>query len=170
MWRLVVFGLCLGVLGCSSAHATRIATASSTRGATLSSHAENVQGRFRLVFDLPKDSWTTGEAIDGDAVLTVIGSGGVNVSGSGGGLIGFAFHEVGGKRRVDPTWSADCGPYRLDHGASTQIKKSGAFDPAEPDADFYGSFFADPQVHLPPGDWIISAVADFIEQAGCTGQ
>jgi hypothetical protein len=170
MRRLLVFGLCLSVLGCSGAQGTRTSTASSTPGKTPISHAEVVQGTFQLVFDLPKGSWTTGEAIDGVATLTVIGPSGVNVGGSGGGLIGFGFAEVGGARRVDPVWSADCGPYRLDPSLTTHIKKSGAFDPAKSDADFYASFFADPQVHLPPGDWTISAVADFVEETGCTGQ
>jgi hypothetical protein len=170
MRRLLVFGLCLSVLGCSGAQATRPPTSSSGPGPTPISHAEDVQGSFRLVFDLPKGSWTTGEAIDGVATLTVVGPSGVDVRGSGGGLIGFTFTEVGGTRRVDPVWAGDCGPYRLDSGFSTHIKKSGVVDGTKSDADFIGSFLADPEVHLPAGDWTISAVAWFTEGTTYRGQ
>jgi len=168
--RLMAFGLCLSVLGCTGAQATGTTIPSSTLKPTPISHAEGVQGSYRLVFDVPKGSWTTGEAMDGVATLSVTGPSGLDVGGSGGGLIGFAFAEVGGVRRIDPVWSADCAPYRLDPSLTSHIKKSGALDPANPDADFYASFFSDPQVHLPPGDWTISAIADFIEGTGCTGQ
>jgi hypothetical protein len=50
------------------------------------------------------------------------------------------------------------------------IKKSGEVLSDQADADFYRSFFTDPLVHLPAGDWTISAIASFIEGQACLGQ
>ena len=34
---------------------------------------------------------------------------------------------------------------------------------------FYEQFFADPEIHLPPGTWDISAVTDFFDGSACDG-
>lgn len=167
MRRLLAFALCLVVSGCGNAPAP----GTSAPGPTLVQHAESLQGPFRLVFELPRGSWQSGDAIDGLAALSVVNGPGVDLGGSGGGVLGFAFAEVGGTRHVDPVSSADCAPYRLEPGdpITSTVKKSGAFSADQPDAAFYSSFFADPLVHLPAGDWNISAVAEFVEGTGCTG-
>jgi hypothetical protein len=123
------------------------------------------------VFELPKASWRADEAIDGRATLNVVNGGGVELGGSGGGLVGFGFAQVGGPRRVDPGWDSDCSAYRLEPGKpiTSGIKKSGAFSDDQPDAGFYRAFLTDPVVRLPAGDWTISAVASFVEGKGCSG-
>jgi hypothetical protein len=135
-------------------------------------YAMSQQGPFQLEFRLPKDTWTADEAIDGLATLAIVSNSGVDLGGSGGGLIGFGFAQVDGSRHVEPGWRADCGPYRLDPGKpiTSPIKKSGGFIADQPDADFYRAFFADPLVHLAPGDWTITAVATFVEGRECSGQ
>lgn len=168
MRRFLAFALCLVASGCGDGTAVATPPPSSP----LVQHAEDLQGPFRLVFELPRGTWKAGDAIDGVATLAVVNGGGVDLGGSGGGLLGFAFAEVGGSRHVDGFWTADCRPYRLEPGKplTSAIRKSGGFSPDQPDADFYRSFLTDPVVHLPVGDWSISAIALFVEGSGCTGQ
>jgi hypothetical protein len=159
--------LCFAIPGCGVATATETPAAA----AAAARHAEDQQGRYRLVFELPRASWRADEAIDGRATLSVANGGGVDLGGSGGGLVGFGFAQVGGPRHVDPGWDTDCSPYRLEPGkpVTSAIKKSGAFSDDQPDAAFYRAFLADPVVRLPAGDWTISAVASFVEGKGCSG-
>lgn len=167
MRNLFAVALILVVAGCGGG----IGATPPASSASPPVHAEDQQGLFRLAFDLPHGTWRTGDAIDGVASLEVAG-GGVDLGGSGGGVIGFSFAEVGGSRQVGPIWSADCAPYRLEPGKrmTSGITKSGAMNPSDPNADFYGSFLADPLVHLPAGEWTISAIASFVEGLGCSGR
>ena len=134
-------------------------------------HAEAAQGRFRLTFDLPRTTWNAREPIQGTATLQVLGTGGADIGGSGIGLFGFAFLETGGRRKMEPGFAADCRAYRLQAGLPTisPITKSGGFTSDDPEAAFYRSFFQDPLVHLPPGEWRIVAVASFVEGRDCSG-
>ncbi len=142
---------------------------SGSPGANEPARAEAADGPFQLVFEVPAPTWRAGQPIDGRASLGIT-TGGAEVGGSGSGLVGFEFREVGGHRLVGPAWTADCRQYRLEAGAPlvTGIVKSGGFAGEDPDAAFYRSFFADPLVRLPAGTWEITAVADFIEGA-CDG-
>jgi hypothetical protein len=134
-------------------------------------HAEAGQGRFRLTFDLPTTSWSAREPIQGTASLEVLGNTGADIGGSGTGLFGFGFVEVGGRRHLEPGFTADCRAYRLEVGHPTvsPIVKSGGFASDDPDAAFYRAFFQDPLVHLPTGQWQIVAVASFVEGRDCSG-
>lgn len=131
-----------------------------------------VEGRFRLTFDLPRTTWAEGEAITGLATLELLGEGAAQLGGSGSGLFGFAFEEVGGRRKIEPAWTADCRAYQLDAGRpmTSTITKAGGFSADDPDAAFYEAFFRDPVLHLPAGTWRITAVASFIDGADCSGQ
>jgi len=40
-------------------------------------------------------------------------------------------------------------------------RKSGAYLDTDPDADFWRKFYADPDLHLPPGEYIVKAYASF---------
>jgi hypothetical protein len=127
--------------------------------------AQTKDGPFTLDFTLPKSTWATSEAIEGTATLAFSGSGGVDFGSSGGGPVGFGYVEVGGTRRMGPAWTADCHLARLEAGNPIvhTLGKSGGFGGEDPNARFYESFFADPQIHLPAGDWDITAAAEFIE-------
>ena len=50
------------------------------------------------------------------------------------------------------------------------VRKSGGFSADDPNADFYRSFFADPLVHLPAGDWTLTAVASLVDGYGGSGE
>lgn len=156
----------------TSAQSTSSAPGESASPTSSTARAETTEGPFRLVFELPKDTWRADEAIAGVATLSLVDGTGVNLGGSGSGLIGFGIDEVDGSRHMEPVFTFDCAPYRLEAGKpmTSPIQKSGGYSEDEPNAEFYRSFFADPAVHLPPGDWKISAVASFVEGQGCSGQ
>jgi hypothetical protein len=133
--------------------------------------AVDTQAPFQLVFSLPSTTFTAGEAIEGEAMLSLTAPGAVELGGSGGGLLGFEFREVGGRRHIEPAWMADCVPHRLadDRPIVSGITKSGGFSADDPEAAFYRAFFADPLVRLPAGEWEISAIASIVEGADCSG-
>ncbi|MGH2464166.1 MAG: hypothetical protein ACRDGI_01780 [Candidatus Limnocylindrales bacterium] len=120
-------------------------------------------GPFEFSFTLPRTGWKTSDAITGTATLTV--SSPMVVGGSGSGLIGFDIDELGGLgRKMDGAMTLDCGRYQLVPGRpiTSAIVKGGAYSPGASGADFYESFFADPLIHLPAGNWTINAFASFI--------
>lgn len=167
MRRLVTFALGLVLAGCAAG----TAAPTPAPGSTSNQRGEEHQGPFQLVFEVSRGTWKAGEAIDGVATLALVSGSGVDLGGSGVGLLGFDFAEVDGSRHVEPTWTADCATYRLDLGKpiTSPIKKSGGFIADQPDADFYHSFLADPVVRLPTGDWNMTAIAEFIAGQGCSG-
>lgn len=86
-------------------------------------------------------------------------------------MIGFSYAEVGGSRRVDPVWTADCGPHPLAPATpiNEALAKSGGIDGSGPEADFLRAFPSGSDVRLPAGTWDITALAQFFEQADCSG-
>lgn len=127
--------------------------------------AQAVDGPFRLSFELAKSSWALSEAIDGTATLSYAGSGPLQLWSSGAGPLGFGFVEVGGTRMMGPAWTSDCRQRSIEPGKPivSAIRKSGGWIGEDPNAPFYRSFFADPQIYLPAGDWDVMAVASFDE-------
>jgi hypothetical protein len=164
----IAFVLLLAACAAPSPTSTPAPTAAGPADAVT---AVATQGPFRLTFTLPKAVWRTDEAIDGEARLGLAAGPDVGVGGSGAGLMGFGFAEVGGDRLMGPASTADCRPYTLSAAqpAVTGITKSGGWSEDDPNAAFYRTFLADPLVHLPPGDWDVTATADFVEGQGCDG-
>ena len=160
---LVCLALVVAACATSSPRLPAVSPGSS-QDATAPAHAQATDGPLRLAFDLPRATWQAGEPITGRARLEVE-AGGADLGGSGSGLVGFEFREVGGHRRMGPAWTSDCRQYRLDPNAplTSGITKSGGFAGEDPDAAFYRSFFADPMVRLPAGTWEIAAAAEFSE-------
>jgi hypothetical protein len=128
--------------------------------------AEDVEGLFHLAFTLPRTTWSVGESIEGQSQLSLSAGAPVTIVGSGGGVLGFGFAEVGGRRQMGPAWTADCAnhPLAADRPIVSPITKSGGYSDDQPDAAFYRAFFADPLIHLPAGEWDITAVAEFVER------
>lgn len=118
---------------------------------------------------LPRTTWSADEAIEGEAVLALIDAESAELGVAGNGPIEFVFKEVGGSREMGPAWDTVCDSAQLTAASPIvrSIRKSGGWGDGQPDADFYGSFFADPHVRLPAGDWDISAVAEFIDGRDC---
>jgi hypothetical protein len=167
MHRSLTLIVCLVVGACGASPAAP----TSAPGSDAAQRAEDLEGSYRLVFELERGTWKAGEPIDGLATLALLDQEAVDVGGSGSGLFGFGFEEVGGRRRLGPASTADCVTYRLDRATprTSNIKKAVGFSADEPDADFYRTFISDPLLRLPVGDWRITAVAQFIEGVSCGG-
>lgn len=72
---------------------------------------------------------------------------------------------------MSPVQTLDCTRYAIDVDTPivSDIRKSGAFDGDDPNHDFYIRWFHDPELHLPPGEWQIRAIAEFYEGTECEG-
>ena len=132
-------------------------------------------GDFTLTVSSPHSVYSESQAIDVQAALSrAQGSGWTDLSGSGSGLIVFGVKELGGTREMGGLSTADCaiGRYTVSPGDPLVVPffKSGGFSGSDPDAAFWRSYFADPLLHLPAGNWEISADATFDEGAGCSAQ
>jgi hypothetical protein len=127
------------------------------------SQASDTQGQFQLTFVSLRTNWRTSDAITGQATLSYLGSGGVDIGSSGTGPLNFVFEEVGGTRHMGGAFTSDLVIRRLDAGKpiTSPIMKSGGWNGDDPNAEFYRSWIEDPQLHLPAGDWTISAIAKF---------
>jgi hypothetical protein len=125
--------------------------------------ASVTDGDFRLDLELAQETWSSTEAIQGRATLSYTGAGTAQIAGSGDGPLNFQYAEVGGTRNMGPAWVLSCGHFELDSGNSivSPLRKSGGFGADDPNASFYTSFLADNEIHLPPGDWTITAIAWF---------
>ena len=134
-----------------------------------SARAVDSGSRFELDFRVPRTDWTTTDSITGEATLSLLGSGSVTISGSE--FILFEFDEIDGSTRVVPASEGVCTTRDLDaeNPITLPLTKSGAWGPADPNVAFLQSFFANPQIHLPAGDWTITAIASFMESGACSG-
>lgn len=132
--------------------------------------ATATDGRITLRLELPRDTWGAGEPIDGMATLSLEPGPAVALSGSGG-PIGFAYAEVGGPKRVEPVFTADCAPHPLaaDNPITQPLSTSGAFVDG-PDAGFYRAFLSGKEVRLPAGDWDIGVLLALGEGPDCSGR
>lgn len=133
--------------------------------------AADVDGPFRLELVLPRTTWSTTDEIEAQATLRYLLPMGVELGGAGSGLLGFSAIEVGGTRRMDAGWQADCARWNLaaDAPITSGLTKGGGWSADDPNAAFYEAFFADPEYHLPPGRWLITAHAVFAEGPDCRG-
>jgi hypothetical protein len=129
------------------------------------------QGRFAASFTIDRVTVRPGDEVRGSATLSLLTPGGATITGSSD-LFAFEFTEVGGEgRHVIPVRVSDCGTQLVTSTAPivTQILKSGAVVDG-PNADWYRQFLQDPVVHLPKGEWDVTASAMFFDGQACTGQ
>jgi hypothetical protein len=107
-------------------------------------------GLFRLELVLSHLDWKADEPISGTAILSFDGSAPTTIYGSGASVLSSAYAEVGGARKVEPVWTADCGPHALDPATpiSEALSRSGAIPNDGPEADFLRSFLTGPDVRL----------------------
>ena len=130
-------------------------------------------GRFQLGFTIDRTTLRPGDDVTGAAELKMLAAG---VSGAISGpddTIAFEFVEIGGQsRRVLPAADATCSPHQLgsDSPTRTELYKSGAPEPGDPNAGWVGDFLRGSDIHLPVGEWDITAVATFVDGKECRGQ
>lgn len=136
--------------------------------------ATTTQGRFALAFTVERATVHPTDVVAGAARLTLLTPGGATVTGPSA-MITFEFAEVGGAGRdVVPAPPQDCAPHEVvsSGGIDTPIAKSGSAPVGAndgPNADWVRQFLQDPQIHLPAGDWEITAIAAFFDGRSCTG-
>ena len=168
--RFLAAALTVVVVGCSGGAAP--APTPSPAGPTPTpARVDDTEGRYQLVFELPRTNWRTTDSIAGQATLSLIGAGAVDFGASGQGPLAFGFDEVGGSRHAGWSMTADCAYYHLDAGQSisSSINKSGGYEGDAAPSDFNRWFTKDQLVYLPAGDWTITAVANLVDGAGCSG-
>lgn len=114
--------------------------------------------------------WKSGEPIEGNVTLSFHGSRPTTIYGSGS-VINFAYAEVGGRRKVEPVWTADCAIHTLDpaNPISKPLGKSGAASAGDPATAWLHTFILAPDIRLPAGTWDVSALAIFTEGEACSG-
>lgn len=128
-------------------------------------------GPYILELVLPHLDWKADEPMLGSAILSFGGSAPTTIYGSGSSVLNFAYVEVGGTRKVDPVWTADCGPHPLDPATpiNEPLAKSGGSSDDDPNASFLRGFLTGPDVRLPAGTWDVTAEAYFADEASCAG-
>jgi hypothetical protein len=129
-----------------------------------------VDGRFELRFTVDRATLRSGDNITGTAELWMRAGSTGALSGSSE-LFGFEFAEVGGQHRgVTPVFPSDCSPHQVGSDAplTSPIVKSGATGGGANDP-FITEFLRGREVHLPAGDWDITAIAGFHEGRSCSG-
>lgn len=132
--------------------------------------ASSVDGPYELVLSLPGTSFSTDQAIAGQASLSVTDGKAARIAGPGAGPLAFSFTEVGGTRRMGPGYRLSCGLFTIEPGApmASDLTKPGGWTAEDPIASFYQSSFQDPDIHLPAGTWDIGARASFSDN-DCDG-
>jgi hypothetical protein len=130
----------------SALQSTR-APAVATTGASAGASSATTDGSFHLELVVPRTVWHTAEAISGRAILSYAGEQPTLIAASSQAVIVFVYEEIGGERTVAYPISADCQPYTL--------------DPARPIAEQVRTSAVAEAATLPPGNWTITAVAQF---------
>jgi len=165
--------LVLVLAGCAGPAPTATGSASSdVESPAGAATATDADGRYTLTFSLPKASYAAREEIIGGLATLGLEPGPDVVVGGSRDLLSFGFAEVNGTRQMGPASDSMCARHALSAASplTSRIVKSGGWRDDMPDSDFYFGFFADPAIKLPPGDWDITAYADFVEGPGCSGE
>lgn len=125
-----------------------------------------MDGRFELRFTVDRTTLRPGDAITGTAELWLRAGTSGALSGPDA-MFGFEFAEVGGEHRgIAPAWDLMCVPHQVgsDEPLTAPIHKSGAAAD-----DFSREFLQGREVHLPPGQWDVTAITRFYEGRSCGG-
>jgi len=112
---------------------------------------------FELQIHTDKDEYTTADAISCYATLEYMGGADSITINSGEPLVYFTIK--GGLFKGDYTVSSALKPTTLNKGDSQKFDfvKSGGYNRNDANAAFWKSWFADPELKLPAGDYTISA-------------
>jgi len=118
---------------------------------------------FALTIQADRDHYAADELIEIATTLRYIGDEPTTVTSSGGGLVVFSIEQLDGPVDVEGAQTADCMPYEYRPGdtESTGFRKSGGYSNDDPMADFWRSFFGEPELRLPAGEYRITATAGY---------
>jgi hypothetical protein len=95
----------------------------------------------------------------GSTISYVGESDSVTIYSSGAGPVTHTINQIDGPLRFEAVSPGDCVPHEMQRDETYWIPyaKSGAFDPAGPNAEEYEAFFNDPNLALGAGEWLIEA-------------
>jgi hypothetical protein len=116
------------------------------------------------VLQVGSTRYAANQPIDASATLTYLGpEAGVDLVGSGSGLVIFSVKQLDGGLDLGGGQTADCQTSRLDRDRPmlARFKKSGGWTGEDPNAAFLEAYFNDPVLRLPRGRWQITAAAEF---------
>jgi hypothetical protein len=126
--------------------------------------AETADAEFRLVLKANSARHAVGVPI---ALLTELHYIGrqpqVRLAGSGSGLVVVSMTQLDGPLQIAGGGTDDCVGYSIAPGEPIvkPYVKSGGWSADDPNAAFYGAFFADPLLRLPRGTWRVFATTQF---------
>ena len=128
---------------------------------------------YRLSITTDKDRYAVNEPIAAFGELTYEGSQpteDIQYLDLPGGPIMFGVRQVGGSIDAAPEPHAMCSGTQLERGQPLRVPftKFGGWSNADPNAAFYESYFKDPELHLPAGQWEVYAMID-LGGNGCEG-
>ena len=128
---------------------------------------------YRLSITTDKDQYAVNELIIAFGELTYLGSQptvDIQYLDLPGGPIMFGVRQVGGSIDAVPEPHAMCSGTQLERGQPLRVPftKFGGWNNADPNAAFYESYFKDPELHLPAGQWEVYAMID-LGGKGCEG-
>jgi len=128
---------------------------------------------YRLSITTDKDRYAVNEPIAAFGELTYEGSQpteDIQYLDLPGGPIMFGVRQVGGSIDAAPEPHAMCSGTQLERGQPLRVPftKFGGWSNADPNAAFYESYFKDPELRLPPGQWDVYAMID-LGGKGCEG-
>ena len=122
---------------------------------------EGSDALFALTIGADRGRYAADEPIDIATTLRYIGAEPTTVTSSGAGLVAFGIEQLDGP--VDGGWARneDCVRYVYRPGdtESVEFRKSGGYSNDDQMADFWRTFFTDPELRLPAGQYRITAIA-----------
>ncbi len=141
---------------------TDVAASPSPTGGT-KTRGEGSDELFSLTIHADSGRYAAEEPIKIATTLRYIGDEPTTVGSSGGGLVNFSVEQLDGPVDAFAGRDLDCArfEYRPGDVESVEFQKSGGYSNDDPMADFWRAFFADPELRLPPGEYRITASADY---------
>jgi hypothetical protein len=120
--------------------------------------AESAQG-FKIRLQVQKELRAGVPIVLGSTISYVGESDSVTIYSSGAGPVTYTITQLDGPLRFEAVSTGDCVPHDMQRDETYWIPyvKSGAFDPAGPNAEEYEAFFNDPNLALSAGMWFIEA-------------
>lgn len=143
------------------------------RGGRASDGIETSAGQFYLTVSAGTAQYSIDDPIDIQAQLLYEGDQpAIDLSGVFSLVNGFGIEQLDGNLEMGPGWEEPCVPHQLQAGEPLTVpfKKSAAWSPDDPNADFYRGWSAEPLLHLPAGTWLVTAYSDFMLGSGCSGE